>query len=104
VVIATGQGGSGRSPALPAFEPTATVVLLMAVGLLPQLPARLCEAGWPPDWPAAVVERGTHPDQRVERTTIAGLAELGTVAAPAVIVLGRVVSALAQEQAVAATG
>jgi uroporphyrin-III C-methyltransferase len=104
VVIATGQGGQGRTPTLPPFDPSATVLLLMAVGLLPELPARLSELGWPLDWPAAIVERGTHPDQRVERTTLAGLALVQSVRAPAVIVLGRVTSALVREETVAATG
>jgi uroporphyrin-III C-methyltransferase len=106
VLIATGSaGGDGALAQVPAFDPDTTVVLLMAVGHLPALPDALAAAGWPADWPAAIVERASWPDQRVSRGTVGALGEIGAavgVRAPAVVVLGRVVEALAQPAGAAA--
>jgi uroporphyrin-III C-methyltransferase/precorrin-2 dehydrogenase/sirohydrochlorin ferrochelatase len=72
---------------------SATLVLLMAVALLPQHVDRLLAAGADPSTPAAVVERATTPGQRL---TTAPLGELvarchdAGVRAPAVVVVGDV--------------
>lgn len=72
-----------------------TLVILMGVGVLRRICANLLSGGKPPDTPAAVIERASLPSQRV---TVITLGELTTecervgVGAPAVIVVGEVVS------------
>lgn len=69
----------------------ATLVILMGVSALPQVVARLRDAGADPATPVAIVERGSTPEQRVTRVELDLAAkradELG-VRAPAVIVIG----------------
>ncbi len=77
--------------ALAAFP--GTLVFYMGVRTLPALTARLIEAGRPPGQPAAVVARGTLPDQQTvlgTLATIAGDAASAGVAAPAITVIGDV--------------
>ena len=53
------------------------------------------EAGSDPATPAAIIERGYHPDQRVATTELRCLADVAArygVTAPAVIVIGDVVT------------
>ena len=73
--------------ALAAFP--GTLVFYMGVRQLPRIAEQLVAHGRDPAEPAAVVERGTLPEQRTQRTT---LAELGRVEAqaPAVTVVGPV--------------
>ncbi|GAA2069349.1 uroporphyrinogen-III C-methyltransferase [Aeromicrobium halocynthiae] len=71
-----------------------TLVLLMGVKRLATTVAELVAAGHDPERPAAVVERGFRPDQRVTVATLATIAErAGAVGAssPAVTVIGDVV-------------
>src|SRR5256714_13038273 len=58
--------------ALAAFP--GTLVLYMGVRNLDRIAARLIEAGRAPDEPAAVVERGTLPGQRVVNGTLSNIA------------------------------
>jgi uroporphyrinogen III methyltransferase / synthase len=77
--------------ALAAFP--GTLVLYMGVRQLETLTARLHAAGRASEEPAAVVQRGTFPDQRVVTgtlETIAARAREAGVRAPAVTVLGPV--------------
>ncbi|SEP24812.1 uroporphyrinogen-III C-methyltransferase [Trujillonella endophytica] len=72
-----------------------TVVVLMGVDTAPQIAAALVEHGRAPGTPVAVIADGSTPDERVVRTTLAGLG--ATLAAegigpPAVWVVGEVVS------------
>lgn len=72
-----------------------TIVLLMGVKRLGDVAAELVAAGHDPGTPAAVVERGFQPDQRVTvgtLATIAGLAARAGATSPAVTVIGDVVS------------
>lgn len=72
-----------------------TLVILMGVGRLPEIAARLIAAGRPADTPAALVEQGTLPQQRVITGTLATIAEEAARAgarSPAVIVVGEVVA------------
>lgn len=99
LVILTGQGEGGRAVAVPAFRADMTVIVLMAVGRLEGLVAALLAAGWPPDWPVATVERASQPGQRTLRASLQALpaaARSASLAAPAVVVVGRV-AALAAE-------
>lgn len=76
-----------------------TLVILMGVENLPQIAERLVAAGKPPATPAAVVERGTLPEQRVITGSLATIAEAAAsagVRSPAVIVVGEVVTVARQ--------
>jgi uroporphyrinogen III methyltransferase/synthase len=74
-------------PALAAFP--GTLVFYMGVRQLPRIAEQLVAHGRDPSEPAAIVERGTLPDQRVLRTTVASLGEQDA-RAPAVTVVGAV--------------
>jgi uroporphyrinogen III methyltransferase/synthase len=70
-----------------------TLVIYMGVRQLPSLTERLRAAGRDSDQPAAVIERGTLPDQRVVSGTLATIAQAAREAgirAPALTVLGPV--------------
>ena len=72
-----------------------TLVLYMGVEALARTAAALIAAGRPAGEPAAVVERGTWPDQRTVTGTLADIAERAAEAAvrpPAITVVGRVAS------------
>lgn len=71
-----------------------TVVIYMGVKELPSIAERLIASGMDPDMPAAVIERGTHADQRVitaRLDNLAAEAERAHVRPPALIVVGDVV-------------
>lgn len=117
VVFATGHlrdgtrhGGGGAACAVdldwPALaRPRQTVVIYMGVATLPVICAQLVAHGLPADTPAAVVERATLPEQRSIVGTLAtlpSLAQAHAARAPALIVVGSVVSlhaALSREAA-----
>jgi len=70
-----------------------TLVLYMGVRQLASIAERLIRAGRDPEEPAAVVQRGTLPDQRVVEATlgtIAAAAQDAGVKAPAITVVGPV--------------
>ncbi|HVS29556.1 MAG TPA: uroporphyrinogen-III C-methyltransferase [Solirubrobacteraceae bacterium] len=72
-----------------------TLVFYMGVRALPRIAERLIAAGRPADEPAAVIERGTHPDQRTLTATLETIAEAAAdagVGAPAITVVGDVVA------------
>ena len=50
-----------------------TMVLFLSSGMLGKLAEELIAGGYAPETPAAIVYKATWPDQRVFRTTIAGL-------------------------------
>ena len=77
--------------ALAAFP--GTLVFYMGVRQLPLIASRLVEGGRESSEPAAVVERGTLPDQRVVTGSLATIADVAAAAgirAPALIVVGAV--------------
>lgn len=55
----------------------ASMVVFLSAGRLAELSRRLLEGGYTPDTPAAIVYKATWPDEKVIRTTVAGLAEAG---------------------------
>jgi uroporphyrin-III C-methyltransferase len=72
-------------------DPHAVTALYMGKRTFPALAARLIAQGMPPDTPALLAESVGHADQRLVRTTIAGLAEQlaqENVTATAVILYG----------------
>jgi uroporphyrinogen III methyltransferase/synthase len=77
--------------ALAAFP--GTLVVYMGVRRLPLITDALLQAGRPGDEPAALIERGTMPGQRVVTATLETIAEAGieaVVRAPALAVFGPV--------------
>jgi uroporphyrinogen III methyltransferase/synthase len=78
-----------------------TLVVYMGVGRLAAIAERLISGGRPPSEPAAVIERGTMPGQRVVSgtlTTIASVARERSIRAPAISLFGPV-AALRRELA-----
>lgn len=75
-------------------RPGQTVVFYMGVTTLPRICAELQAHGLPADWPAALVEEGTQPSQRVITGTLADLADKVAAAAPSgasLLIVGEVV-------------
>ena len=75
-------------------RPRQTVVVYMGLLCLPILCAKLIEHGQSPDLPAAVVQQGTAPTQRVVTGTLATLPDLADRAdlrGPSLIIIGDVV-------------
>jgi uroporphyrinogen III methyltransferase/synthase len=76
---------------------TDTLVILMGVLTLPELARRLIAAGRDPSTPAAVISRGTLPDQVTVTGTLASIAKRARhLPLPGVIVVGEVVQLHAQ--------
>ncbi|HLI44002.1 MAG TPA: uroporphyrinogen-III C-methyltransferase [Acidimicrobiales bacterium] len=106
--VVTGQVSDRPSQGIRGCEPDwqslaasgGTLVVLMGMGSLPAIAASLVGAGRPPDTPCAVISDGTTPHQRMVRTTLGRLPEVG-LGPPGVIVVGPVVDAVrpTEEQA-----
>ena len=72
-----------------------TLVILMGVEVLSHITQRLLSGGLHPDTPAAVIQQGTVPQQRVVTDTLVGIAEhawAARITSPAVVVIGAVVA------------
>ena len=96
-VLATAHAEPGDSdaPDFGALARMGTVVLYMAVANLERTTAALIEAGVATGTPAAVIEWGTRPQQRVVEGTVGDLADRVSaekVRPPAMVVIGQVVS------------
>ena len=94
VTIASGHGADGGEPDYDALASAGgTLVLFMGLERLARLCAGLVDAGLPATTPAAVVSRGTLPDQESVTGTLGDLAELAEgLESPALVVVGDVVS------------
>jgi len=71
-----------------------TVIIYMGLHGLSHLCEQLIAHGLPTDWPAAIVQQGTTPNQRTVTGTLATLPDLATAAglkAPTLIIVGEVV-------------
>lgn len=93
-VVATGQGANGTGVDVPPFDPRQTLVMLMAVGKVADLQVKLRWAGYPREWPVAVIERASQRGERIVTTTAGAVAPAVAghrIQPPAVIVVGRVV-------------
>lgn len=67
----------------------------MGLSTLPSLAVKLINHGLPPDTPAAAVERGTTPQQRMVLAELKDLADeiaLAELVSPTLIIIGKVVS------------
>jgi uroporphyrin-III C-methyltransferase len=98
VTIVTGHKGHSASPAVN-WEALAalggTLVILMGVKALPHFTEQLIAHGMDADIPAAVIQEGTTPQQRVVTGTLATIAERALeegLSAPALTIIGSVVS------------
>jgi uroporphyrinogen III methyltransferase/synthase len=100
VALVTGHTQDGADldwAALAAFP--GTLVFYMGVRQLPHIAAALIGAGRPASQPAAVVERGTLPDQRTVTGTLATIAERARaegVRPPSIAVVGPVAALVEQ--------
>jgi uroporphyrin-III C-methyltransferase len=88
---------SGHAPEELDFDALAktrgTLVVFMGLATLPVLVAGLVDAGLDPTTPAAVVARGTRPDQSFVCAPLAELVDAaGSLEPPALVVVGDVVS------------
>jgi len=93
VTIATGHAADGSPPDYDALAAAGgTLVLFMGLARLRELADGLVRAGMSPDTPAAVVSRGTLPDQGVATATLDTIADAAEgLPAPALVVVGDVV-------------
>ncbi|WP_428312243.1 siroheme synthase CysG [Hydrocarboniphaga sp.] len=76
-------------------RPGQTVVIYMGLNTLPNLCDQLITHGLPADWPAAVVEQGTSPEQRVIVSTLRDLPAAviaADVKGPSLVIVGSVVT------------
>jgi uroporphyrin-III C-methyltransferase len=99
VTIVTGHEQTSCGSCDVNWEALATVggtlVILMGVETLPQITQRLLNAGLHPDTPAAVIQQGTVPQQRMVTDKLVSIAERARtagIASPAVTVIGAVVA------------
>ncbi|UCD17332.1 MAG: uroporphyrinogen-III C-methyltransferase [Candidatus Zixiibacteriota bacterium] len=71
-----------------------TVVIYMGVGEIEKIIRRLIDNGMSPETPAAVVERGTYPSQRLVTSTLADLPDdvrAHNIRPPSIVIIGDVV-------------
>lgn len=96
VTYVTAYGGGGGAPEVDwsaLARLGQTVVVYMGVGRAGQVAADLMAGGMTPSMPAAIVEHGTLPSQRIIRTHLCGLgASIAAhgVTGPAVLIIGEV--------------
>jgi uroporphyrin-III C-methyltransferase len=93
VTVTTGHTEDGSEPDYDALARAGgTLVVFMAAARLSRVAAGLVAAGLDPTTPAAVVSRGTLPDQRSVTGTLEGIADLAAgLPGPALLVVGKVV-------------
>jgi len=104
VTIACGHGADGGEPDYPSLAAAGgTLVLFMGLERLDRLCAGLVRAGLPATTPAAVISKGTLPDQESVSGCLGDLAALATeLESPALVVVGDVVAVGAQITSTAA--
>ena len=91
VAVVTGHSLSGAPAPIPCAD---TIVVLMGVANADAIRDQLLATGLAPETPAAVIERGTCPGQRVLTSTLAELPSQiarANIGAPAILVIGEVV-------------
>ncbi|WP_340314597.1 uroporphyrinogen-III C-methyltransferase [Rhizorhabdus argentea] len=95
VQFITGHGATGTLPhdlnMTALADAQATTVVFMPKRTFPELAGRLIAAGLPPQTPALLAENVGHADQRLTRSSVAGLARGladGLGSAPALILYG----------------
>lgn len=76
-------------------RPRQTVVIYMGLGALPEIARQMLAYGMAPDTPAAIIEKGTTPEQRVIVGTLQDLPQqvlTSELRSPSLIIIGHVVS------------
>jgi uroporphyrin-III C-methyltransferase / precorrin-2 dehydrogenase / sirohydrochlorin ferrochelatase len=95
IAVVTGKAAAGQVVAWDRVATaTDTLVVLMGFARLGEIVAELVAAGRDPQTPAAVVSRGTLPDQQVVGATLAEIpaaVDAAELAGPALLVVGDVV-------------
>ncbi|MGO9543517.1 MAG: siroheme synthase CysG [Rhodomicrobium sp.] len=96
-VFVTGHAKTGKLSLdwKALIQPRQTVAIFMGLGQLPSLMEEFIAHGADPQMPAAIIDNGTRPNQRVVTGTImnlAGLAAEARLNGPAIIILGTVVA------------
>lgn len=84
----------GEAPHWAFLASVDTLVVLMGIGRLDEIVRSLVAHGRPPETPAAIVERGTLPEERILTCPLAELprvARESRVSPPAVVIVGEVV-------------
>ncbi len=82
-------------------SPAQTVVFYMGINTLSKITEKLVEHGRDINTPAALIRKGTQPEQKTYRGTIGNLAELvkkHNITPPTLIVIGDVVNQLTEQQ------
>jgi len=82
-------------------SPTQTVVFYMGINTLPKITEQLMKHGRDASTPAALIRKGTQPEQQTFRGTVGNLAELvkkHNITPPTLIVIGEVVNQLTEQQ------
>jgi uroporphyrin-III C-methyltransferase len=94
VTIASGHGSDGGEPDYRALAAAGgTLVLFMGLERIERLCSGLVAAGMGVTTPAAVISRGTLPDEEAVSGTLDDLAALATgLASPALVIVGEVVA------------
>ncbi|KAG8391305.1 hypothetical protein BUALT_Bualt01G0174100 [Buddleja alternifolia] len=78
-----------------AADPDSTLVVYMGLSTLPALASKLMYHGLPDDTPAAAIERGTTPQQRIVFAALRDLADeiaSNQLVSPTLIIIGKVVA------------
>ncbi len=93
-VLFTTFSRSADARALAAFSltPETTVVIYMPGPQYDEVSQWLLDAGFSPDMPCQVISKASQRDQSSLSTTLTGLASLAPLPAPALLLIGRVVS------------
>jgi len=87
-VVSAREAGGAVNGSYPQAD---TLIILMGVGALRQVTARLLADGWPPETPTAVLEKATMPWERRlegELSRIADEARKADIEPPAILVVG----------------
>jgi uroporphyrinogen III methyltransferase/synthase len=98
VTFVTGFEGKGKRAApveWSRISRKSTLVIFMGLSRLSGITGGLRRQGWSPDVPAAAIEWGTMPDQRVAEGTLASITDqvrAAHLSSPVLIVIGKVVS------------
>lgn len=91
--VVTGRDRNGDLPDWENLPRRGTLVFLMGMARLAEITAGLQAHGWSPQTPAAVIHRGTTPEQQVVIGTLADIAEqAAALPSPGTIVVGEVVT------------
>jgi uroporphyrin-III C-methyltransferase len=91
-VIAGHAGGSDSDVDWDAIPRNGTIIFVMGVEHMPQIVLSLITRGYSPETPAAVIEKGTTPNQVVVTATLANIVEKAAhLHPPSILIVGEVV-------------